>query len=172
MSGGVAVLTVLVVFVVVLAGCGGGSVSGRGGGRVVESAVARKAQAERLIDEVAREVVPGVQVRLAEPGPNAGPTPCTSPLKGQVYYSIFREFDAPVGKTGADLVPALRAAFGRHGFTTAGQEKAGDNVSFLGSNSYVGFNVLAYTSSRLVQVNLDTECGSPEPTHSTASSSR
>ncbi|HEU5008654.1 MAG TPA: hypothetical protein VFT67_16900 [Jatrophihabitantaceae bacterium] len=126
----------------------------------VESALTRKAEAEHLIDQVAHDVVPGANVRAEQA--DIGPSQCTSPLKGQVYYTIQREFDAPSGKTGADLVPALRAAFEHHGMQTENQETVGDRIRFTGGTDYVGFAVLAYNTSRLVQINLDTECGSPE----------
>lgn len=136
----------------------------------VEPALTRKAQAEQLIEQVAAEVSPGSKPRPSGPGADYGPSRCTAPLQAQVYYTISRQFDAPAGKAGADLVPALRAAFEKRGFKTANQETAGDHVGFLGATKYVGLNVLAYNNSRLVQINLDTECGSPEPADSTATS--
>lgn len=132
----------------------------------VETAAARKQQAERLIDQVVRDVVPGAKVRAEQP--DIGPIQCTSPLHGQVYFTIQREFDAPTGKTGADVVPALRAAFEKHGMQTENEETVGDHIGFTGGTDYVGFNVLAYNTSPLVQINLDTQCGSPEPSDSTA----
>ncbi|HEU5008653.1 MAG TPA: hypothetical protein VFT67_16895 [Jatrophihabitantaceae bacterium] len=129
----------------------------------LESALTRKVEAERLIEQVAHAVSPGSKPRPSGAGSDYGPSECTAPRTGQVYYTISRQFDAPSGKTGADLVPALRASFERHGFKTANQEDVGEFVRFLGETQYVGFNVLAYNTSRLVQINLDTECGSPEP---------
>jgi hypothetical protein len=128
---------------------------------VVESALARKAEADRMVREIAAALSPDSAVRAFTP--DIDPTPCTAPLNGQVYYTISREFDAPIGSSGADLIPGLIAQLRARGFSTDQPNTLGDFVSFVAANTYVGLNALGMKRSRTVRINIDTQCGTPEP---------
>jgi len=118
------------------------------------------AQAESLVAEIAAAVSPGAKV--TNNGADYGPSDCTAPLSGLVYYSISRQFDAPHGKTGADLVAQLIEQLHAHGYRTDTPNTLGDYVSFEAQTDYVGLDVLAYKQDGLIQINIDTECGAPD----------
>jgi hypothetical protein len=148
----------------VLAGCSWHATPAaqvHGHGVVVESALARKAEADRMVREIAAALSPDSAVRAFTP--DIDPTPCTAPLNGQVYYTISREFDAPIGSSGADLAPGVIAQLRARHFEIDEPNTLGDHISVTAGTNVVDLSVLAMKDSRTVRINIDTQCGTPEP---------
>ncbi|MCL2781366.1 MAG: hypothetical protein FWD74_07765 [Actinomycetia bacterium] len=143
----------------------------RGAGELLEPATQRVTEAEQLLTQIATAVSPGAKLsKYDDQGRySAEPdvwTACTAPLKGQVYKGIVRFFEAPAGRTGADLAPALMRQFEAHGFHISHNgaiNDVGDHVDFRGQTQSTDFSLLAYKNSRQIQINFGTQCGSPPP---------
>lgn len=124
-----------------------------------ESALDRVAEAEKLVADIAVAVSPGSVVTKG--GDDVGPTDCTSPFKGQVWYTISRAFNSPAGTTGSSLLPAIIDQLHNRGFKTDTVNPLGDLSTVNAAGGNVGVGVLAYHESRLIWINVDTQCGAP-----------
>jgi hypothetical protein len=129
--------------------------------RPLVSAATRVKEAEALITAIARVVVP--TGTITPNGLAIGPTDCTAPYRGQVYWSIsrFANIPARLHKTGQDLIPAVQTELGRHGFWVTNDGPGAGFTELRGGNDVVGFSVLGPDSKPLLQFNIDTQCGAP-----------
>jgi hypothetical protein len=138
------------------------------GGSVIDPtqpATVYRDQAVQLITDIAHAVSPGATVPDVDSdgAPWVGPTPCDKPLQGLVYWSVDRDFDAPEGKTGADLIPAVAEQLREHGFSTSGLEQTAGWASVRASTKYVGLLAMGDPNGRTVRIGIDARCGLPAP---------
>ena len=127
-----------------------------------ETAIVYLQQARAIVVALAQAVVPGVTVKQTDSdGP---PAKCEAPLSGLAYFSIFRDFDAPAGRTGASLLPAITAELKKQGFLTAPAEPGG---AFIFVNAEkdrkISLAAMGSPTSSLVRIGVDTQCGKPTP---------
>jgi hypothetical protein len=117
-------------------------------------------QARAMVAALAQAVVPGVAVK--QTGSDGPPSKCEAPLTGLTYFSIFRDFDAPAGRTGASLLPAITAELKKQGFVTAAAEPGGAfTVVNAEKDKKVGVAAMGSPTSSLVRIGVSTRCGKP-----------
>ena len=125
-----------------------------------ETAIVYLDQARKMAVELAQAVVPGVT--LKQTGSDGPPRDCEAPLTGLTYFSIFRDFQAPAGQTGASLLPALSAQLKTMGFTTtASEQQAAFVVVNAEKDKKVGLAAMGSPTSGLVRIGISTQCGKP-----------
>ena len=125
-----------------------------------QTAIVYLQQAREMVAALAQAVVPGVTAKqIDSDGP---PAKCEAPLTGLTYFSIFRDFDAPAGHTGASLLPAITAELKKQGFLTAPAESGG---AFIVVNAEkdkrIGLAAMGSPTTPLVRIGVDTQCGKP-----------
>jgi len=115
-------------------------------------------QARQLITSIAETVAP--HSAMHAPLGDSGPMDCSAPLRGLQYYSIDREFDAPAGKTGADLLPAIATELHKYGYQTMNSEVAGQ-AGLRAATTLADMVVTGSYTSPLVHFGIETQCGTP-----------
>lgn len=128
-------------------------------------------QARDLITGVVTAVYPAAKVSTGVYSDDP-PTACDPPLQKLMSYGIYRQFNAPVGHTGASLLPALEHEFKARGYLLdqVGELTAGQ-PSFAGQDQWIDFRVIGFKDSPLVKILMDTRCGTPEGIYAPSSSS-
>ncbi len=153
----------IVLATAVLAACTSSSGAKPKGGSVpenTETAIAYLTQARQMVAQLAQAVVPGATLR--QTGSDGPPRDCAAPLKGLTYFSIFRDFDAPSGKTGASLLASITAQLKEMGFITAASDtQAAFVVVNAEKDKKVGVAAMASPTTSLIRIGVSTQCGRP-----------
>jgi hypothetical protein len=118
-------------------------------------------QAEQLITDIAHAIAPGYTI--SDFTSAAGPTDCSAPFKGDVWWTIFKLVHIPKsqGVTGQDLIPAVTAQLEERGYWVDNDGPGAGYTRLRAGTTLVGMSVLGYTNAPTIQFNIDTECGTP-----------
>jgi hypothetical protein len=118
-------------------------------------------QAERLIADIAHTIAPGSTVTKDEA--DTGPSDCTAPFKGDVYWTITRLVHIPKsqGMTGQDLIPAVTSQLKERGYEVTNDGPGAGYTRLRAGTDVIDMSVLGYTNAPTIQFNIDTECGTP-----------
>jgi hypothetical protein len=118
-------------------------------------------EAEQLIADIAHTIAPTATVSVYET--DTGPTPCSAPFEGDVWWTITRLVHIPKGQgvNGKDLIPAVAAQLEQRGYWVDNDGPHGAFTRLRAGTTLVGMSVLGYTDAPTIQFNIDTECGTP-----------
>lgn len=122
-------------------------------------AVDSRAASLALVTAIVEAVAPGASTTPFLPDDT--PIHCQPPRQGQVYFTLFRQFDAPVGAKGAALVDRIADGFARRGFRMRTAYRAGSGLVRSGQTRFEGVLIRGEAQRRTVTITLDTACGPP-----------